>query len=85
MKIVIRKVQGKENNYIGYLSPGFIPKACFFVYFADDIFGSISLNRFIEMSRRYFSSDKVDIDFIDKEINFKNTAVIELIDRLMKN
>ena len=79
MKIIIRKLLSSHNEYIAYLKPHALFHATVFAYFKDDIYGAVSLNRFIEMNRIYFNPDKIAIDYDETAPALKNKFVLDII------
>jgi len=54
-------------------------KATYFVCFADDIWGAVTLHNFIEMQKTFFKQEKVEVIIKDKSLKVKNEMVLDLI------
>jgi len=79
MKLVIKKVENKDREYIAYIKPYKLVKARFFVYFEDNISGSISLCDFVQMIKMYFDIDKINIENSSKNLFLKNPNILKIL------
>ena len=83
-EILIRKIKN-EDQYLAILSSK-LNSGCFFATFSDNIFGLVTLIRFMEMIKK--TSDNIDLELkiIDKEIQIKDRALYEyIIESKVKN
>ncbi|MEE8423499.1 MAG: hypothetical protein V3S49_03075 [Thermodesulfobacteriota bacterium] len=78
MTIIIRKLDNTENEYLAY-TKSLCGKSTYFLYFEDNIWGAVTLHRFIEMLKNFFEQDKAKVIIGDKSLTVKNKMVLDLI------
>ena len=78
MTIIIRKLDNTENEYLAY-TKSLCGKSTYFLYFEDNIWGAVTLHRFIEMLQTFFEQDKAKVIIGDKSLTVKNEMILDLI------
>jgi len=78
MTVTIRHVEGSPREYFAS-SKSLAGKATYLAYFHDDIFGAVALLNFVEMLRRQFAAQSVEVKLLDSCIRPKNPALVELL------
>jgi hypothetical protein len=78
MTIIIRKLDNTEHEYLAY-TKSLCGKSTYFLYFEDNIWGAVTLHRFIEMLKTFFEQDKAEVIIGDKSLTVKNKMVLDLI------
>ncbi len=73
-EIIIKKIEGKENNFIAYVKNPFL-KVTFSVCFTDSISGAIALNDFFQMLNFKYS-DHFEFVVSDEALKFKNEHLL---------
>lgn len=75
--VEIRKI---DNDDLGYLA---IVKSfgvgVFFAYIRDDVFGAITLNRFLEMLRYQYKAKQIKIERENKKVNIKSNFLLQAL------
>lgn len=84
MKMIIRKIKSETNEYMAYIKPEGNYPALTFVYFKEDVRGSLGLLRFYEMNKAFFRNDPIEIEYDEREVNIKNTIVLDIIKNAFK-
>jgi len=59
LQITIKLVEGKEGEYVAYNKFEFL-NVTYFVYFRNNIFGSVALNEFSEMVKSKYRESNID-------------------------
>jgi hypothetical protein len=77
MTVTIRRVEQSDHEYFAYVK-SICGKATYFLYFSDDIGGAIVLHNFLEMLRRYFQKDEVEVKLQDATIQLKNAYLLSI-------
>jgi hypothetical protein len=78
INIIIRPVDEKRHEFLAYLKSDFLG-ATYSLFFKDNIFGSIALNNFSEMIKHQYRINRVEFDFSDNPVIFKNPAVLDVL------
>lgn len=78
MTVAIRKLAGTDNDYLAYATT-FAGRGTYFVYFQDNIWGAMALHNFVEMLHAVFDHAPVKLALVDREINLKHPAVLDLL------
>jgi hypothetical protein len=78
MTVTIRKLDGKEHEYLAY-AKSLCGHGTYFVHFSDDIWGAVVLHTFIEMLQSFFKPVKVDVTVVGKDLTLKNDALLEVL------
>ena len=58
LQIIIKQVKGKEGEYVAYNKFEFL-NVTYFVYFRNNIFGSVALNEFSEMVKSKYRESNI--------------------------
>ena len=77
MTVIIRRLEQSDHEYIAYVK-SICGKATYFLYFCDDIGGAIVLHNFVEMLRRHFHHDEVEVTLHDSTIQLKNAFLLSI-------
>jgi hypothetical protein len=80
-EIVIRQIENRDNEYFAYFKCDFL-QSTFSIFFNDNIFGAVSLNRFYEMIRSSFEIRDLTLKISEEIICFKNKAILEEIRKI---
>ena len=78
MTVTIRRIADSAREYFAY-TKSVCQRATFFVYFTDDIWGAMTLHNFVEMLRKHFEIDEVDVAFRDTSIHLKSELLLRLL------
>ena len=79
-KIIIKKIENKNNYFIAYFKNPFL-KVTFSVCFTDSIVGAIGLNDFFQMLNYKYSKERFEFVLSDESLKFKNEHILnQLID-----
>ena len=76
--ITINPVQNRKGDYVAYFHSDFL-NATFSVFFKDSITGALALHSFAEMIRQKYSQNTVDFMLSEKEVPFRNDALLDVI------
>ena len=79
MTVIIRRLEQSDHEYFAYVK-SLGGKATYFLYFSDDIAGAMVLHNFVEMLRRYFQKDHIDVKLHDTTIQLKNPCLLSVFD-----
>jgi hypothetical protein len=77
MKVIIRKLEHKDHDYLAY-AKSLCGRGTYFVYFQDNIWGAMVLHNFIEMLRAVFQPPNVQLGITDKALSFHDPALLDL-------
>ena len=78
MTVKVRRIENSEREYFAY-AKSLCGKATYFLYFSDDIFGAIVLHNFVEMLRRFFEKEDVQLKFHDSTVQLKNEYILSIL------
>ena len=78
MTVKVRRIENSEREYFAY-AKSLCGKATYFLYFSDDIFGAIVLHNFVEMLRRFFEKEDVQLKFQDSTVQLKNEYILSIL------
>lgn len=78
MTVTIRQLEGSSGEYFAS-SKSLGGKATYLAYFHDDIFGAVALLNFVEMLRKQFAAQSVEVKLLDGCIRPKNPAILEAL------
>lgn len=78
MTVTVRRVESSEHEYFAY-AKSICGKATYFLYFTDDIWGAVVLHNFVEMLRRYFQKEDVELRLQDTTIQLKNAHLLSIL------
>lgn len=76
--ISIRPVENKAGEYVAYLKAEFL-EATFFLYFKDDIRGSVALNQFSHMLCSHYETNRVNFHIQQKQARIKDSALLDVL------
>jgi len=74
LKITIKQVENRPNEYIAYYRSEFL-NATYLVYFRDNIFGSVALHEFSEMLRSKYRGLEIEFIISAEKLRFKSKAL----------
>ena len=77
MKVIIRRLEHKEHEYLAY-TKSLCGRGTYFVYFQDNIWGAVALHNFIEMLRSFFQPPTVQLE-VAQTLTFRDEALLELL------
>jgi|TARA_B100000315_G_C14515295_1_gene558859 hypothetical protein len=77
MTVIIRRLEHSDHEYFAYVK-SLGGKATYFLYFSDDIAGAMVLHNFVEMLRRYFQKDQIEVKLHDTTIQLKNACLLSI-------
>ncbi len=78
MTVTIRELEGSPGEYFAS-SKSLCGKATYFAYFHDDILGAVALLNFVEMLRRQFAVQSVEVKLLEGCIRPKSPALVEVL------
>jgi hypothetical protein len=78
MTVSVRRIEHSEHEYFAY-TKSLCGKATYFLYFTDDIWGAIVLNNFVEMLRRFFEKEEVQINLSEATVQPKNEYLLTIL------
>ena len=76
--ISIRSVQDKPGDYVAYFKAECL-EAPFFLYFKDDIRGSVALNQFSHMLCSHYETDRVNFQIEQKQARIKDSSLLDVL------
>ena len=77
LQVFLKPVEKKEREFLACYQSDVLAFT-FFIYFKDNIMGSIALNSFIEMLRRKYESD-VDLYLLEEKARFRSQAMLNIV------
>lgn len=78
MIVTVRRIENSPHEYFAY-AKSICGKATYFLYFSDDIWGAMVLHNFMEMLRRFFEKERIEINLQDTTINLKNDYLLSIL------
>jgi len=78
MTVTVRRIEDSQREYFAY-AKSICGKATYFLYFCDDIFGAVVLHNFVEMLRRFFKKEDVQLRLQDATVQLKNEHILSLL------
>lgn len=78
MTVMVRRIENSEHEYFAY-AKSICGKATYFLYFTDDIFGAVVLHNFVEMLRRFFDKENIELRVQDTMIQLKNEYLLAIL------
>ena len=78
MTVTVRRLERSEDQYIAYVK-SVCPKATYFLYFTDGLFGAVSLCNFVEMLKGFFETERLDLTVDEKAVSLKHEEIFELL------
>lgn len=78
MTVIVRRLEHSQHEYFAY-AKSICGKATYFLYFTDDILGAVVLHNFVEMLRRFFDKEKIDIRVQEATIQLKNEYLLTIL------
>ena len=78
MIVTVRRVENSQHEYFAY-AKSICGKATYFLYFVDDIWGAVVLHNFVEMLRRFFEKENVELKLQDNTIQLKNEYLLRIL------
>jgi len=78
MIVTVRRIENSQHEYFAY-AKSICGKATYFLYFSDDIWGAMSLHNFIEMLRRFFEKETIELKLQDMTIRLKNEYLLSIL------
>ena len=78
MIVTVRRVENSQHEYFAY-AKSICGKATYFLYFLDDIWGAVVLHNFVEMLRRFFKKDTIELKLQDTTIQLKNEYLLRIL------
>lgn len=77
LQVYIKPVEKQEGEFLAFYQSE-IMQATFFIYFKDNIMGSIALNTFMEMLRMKYESN-VNLCLLNEKAKFQSKAMIDIV------
>jgi len=78
MTVTVRRVESSQHEYFAY-AKSICGKATYFLYFIDDIWGAVVLHNFVEMLRRFFEKEDIELTLQDTTIQLKNEYLLRIL------
>jgi hypothetical protein len=79
-EIIIQRIENKDEYFASYKSEFF--QSTFTLFFNDNLFGAVALNRFFEMIRTGFNLKNLVLTISFDTIRFKNKMILEELVRI---
>lgn len=77
LQVYIKPVEQQEGEFLAFYQSEIL-QATYFIYFKDNIMGSIALNTFIEMLRKKYSTD-INLCLLNEKAKFQSKAMIDIV------
>ena len=77
LQVFLKPVEQQEGEFLAFYQSDILA-ATFFLYFKDNIMGSIALNSFMEMLRRKYNSD-IDLCLMKETAKFESQAMLDIV------
>lgn len=77
LQVFLKPVEKQEGEFLAFYQSDILA-ATFFLYFKDNIMGSVALNSFMEMLRRKYNSD-IDLCLLKEKVKFQSQAMIDIV------
>jgi hypothetical protein len=77
LQVFIKQIEQKDGEFLAFYQSEVLA-ATFFLYFKDNITGSIALNSFLEMLRQKYSSN-IDLCYLEKKARFHSKAILDIV------
>ena len=77
LQVYIKPVEKKEGEFLAFYQSD-IFDATFFIYFKDNIMGSIALNSFLQMLRWKYNCE-ADLCVLKEEVKFQSQAMLDIV------
>jgi hypothetical protein len=78
MIVTVRRIENSQHEYFAY-AKSICGKATYFIYFTDDIWGAMALHNFLEMLRRFFEKQTIELKLQNTTINLKNEYLLSIL------
>ena len=78
MTVTVRRLETSEHEYIAY-AKSLSGKATYFLYFTDGLFGAVALCNFVEMLKRFFKTEQLDLTVHENAVSLKHEEVFSLL------
>ena len=78
MTVTVRRLEKSEDEYIAY-AKSLCGRATYFLYFTDGLFGAVALCNFVEMLKRFFNSERLDLTVHENAVSLKHEEIFELL------
>ena len=77
MKIFLKQIENQKHKYIAYFNSP-LGSASYVLFLNDDIFGAICLHTYLEILKKVFKTNKINIDICKSKINAK--SILDIIE-----
>lgn len=77
LQVFLKPVEKQDGEFLAFYQSDILA-ATFFLYFKDNIMGSLALNSFMEMLRRKYNSD-VDLCLLKEPAKFQSQAMLDIV------
>lgn len=77
LQVYIKPVENKEGEFLAFYQSD-IYDATLFLYFKDNIMGSIALNSFLQMLRWKYKCE-VDLCVLKETVKFQSQAILDIV------
>ena len=84
MTVIIRKIEGSENEYLAYTKARG-GQATYFLYFAEGIWGAVVLSNFVQMLKDFFELEKIEITVHENAVSVKNAEILKFLQEFSKD
>jgi hypothetical protein len=78
MTVIVRRLEHAQHEYFAY-AKSICGRATYFLYFTDDILGAVALHNFVEMLRRFFERETINIKLQEPAIQLKNEYLMTIL------
>ena len=78
MTVTVRRLEKSEDEYIAY-AKSLCGKATYFLYFTDGFFGAVALWNFVEILKRFFNTEQLDLTVHENALSLKHEEIFELL------
>ena len=77
-KIIIRKIENRQNDFIAYFKNPVL-KSTYFVCFKDSIMGAVALTDFLQMLKTRYENEVFNFEISEQNVSFKNEHLLNQI------
>jgi len=77
LTVIVRKINSDELGYLAIVKS--FGAGVFFAYIKDNVFGAITLNRFLEMIRTGFNVKQISIKLELKKVEIRSNFLLQAL------
>ena len=81
LQVCIKPVENQEGDFLAFYQTSIL-KATYFLYFKDNIMGSIALNTFTGMLSKQYNAS-IELCLLNDQAKFQNKALLDILTQNM--